>query len=126
MNKFFSLIGRLLLAQIYLVSIIIQLMLIFKNPDGYSAYQDFLAQHGLGTIFAPIMILVQLVAGSLLFLGFKTRGAAITLAIYSIFVAVILKFNEPIVFMQYMAIAGGMIILAVNPKTAFSLDNLKK
>ena len=59
MNKFFSLIGRLLLAQIYLVSIIIQLMLIFKNPDGYSAYQDFLAQHGLGTIFAPIMILVQ-------------------------------------------------------------------
>lgn len=125
MHNVVSFIGRLLLAQIYLVSILIQLMLILKQPDGYAAYQAYLAQFGLGTLFAPLMILIQLVAGVLLFIGYKTRFAASVLAVYSVFVAFVLKFNEPIVFMQYLAIAGGLLILALNPKTAFSVDSLR-
>ncbi|OAM52117.1 hypothetical protein A7981_01105 [Methylovorus sp. MM2] len=126
MNKIMSLVGRLLLAQIYLLSIIIQLAIIMKNPEGYDAYRAYLGEHGLGSLFPPLMILIQLVAGLALFVGYKTKFSAYTLAIYSVFVACVLKMNDPIGFMQYMAIAGGFLILALNPKTAFSLDNLKK
>ena len=125
MHKVLSLLARLLLAQIFLVSIIIQLMMIVQHPNGYAAYQGYLAHFGLGTLFAPLMILIQLAAGSMLLIGFKTRLAAYVLAVYSVFVAFVMKFNEPIVFMQYLAIAGGMLMLALNPKTAFSLDGLK-
>jgi putative oxidoreductase len=61
-----------------------------------------------------------------LLLGYKTRVAAFVLAGYAVFVAFALKFNEPIAFMQYLAIAGGMLALATIAPTACSLDNLKK
>jgi putative oxidoreductase len=61
-----------------------------------------------------------------LLLGYKTRTAAYVMAAYAVFVAFALKFQEPIVFMQYLAIAGGMLALAGSAPTACSLDNLKK
>ncbi len=124
MNKMTGVLARILLAQIYLVSIVIQLGIILNNPEGYEAYRAYLGHFGLPGVFAPLMILIQLVAGAALFLGYKTRFAAYILAAYSLFVAFALKFNEPIIFMQYLAIAGGMLVLAINDKTALSLDSL--
>jgi putative oxidoreductase len=124
MNKIIGVLARILLAQIFLVSIVIQLTIIRNNPDGYEAYQVYLGHFGLPGIFAPLMILIQLVAGAALLLGYKTRFFAYILAGYAVFVAIALKLNEPIIFMQYLAIAGGMLTLAVNNKTAWSLDNL--
>jgi len=126
MNKYLAVAARLLLAQIFLVSIIIQLSIIMNHPTGYDEYQIYLGQYGLPGIFAPLMILIQLGAGAALFLGFKTKISAIILAIYAVFVALTIKLHEPIQFMQYMAIAGGMLMLVLNPVTACSLDNLKK
>jgi len=126
MNKFIPVLARLLLAQIFLVAIVIQLMLIMNDPNGYENYRIYLGQHGLPGIFAPLMILVQLLGGAALLLGYKTRVAAFVLAGYAVFVAFALKLNEPIAFMQYLAIAGGMLALATIAPTACSLDNLKK
>jgi putative oxidoreductase len=125
MQKFLAVLARLLLAQIFLVAIIIQLMIITKTPNGYDDFLAYLAHFGLPGIFAPLMVLIQLVGGISLLLGFKTRLAAYVLAGYAVFVAFALKLNEPIVFMQYLAIAGGMLMLAVSAPTACSLDNLK-
>jgi putative oxidoreductase len=126
MDKYLGVLARILLAQIFLVAIIIQIMIFMKNPTGYQDFQIYLGQHGLPGIFAPLMILIQLVAGAALFLGYETKLAAYVLAGYSVFIAFVMKFNEPIIFMQYLAIAGGLLTLAINPKTACSLDNLKK
>jgi putative oxidoreductase len=126
MDKYLGVLARILLAQIFLVAIIIQIMIIMKNPTGYQDFQIYLGQHGLPGIFAPLMILIQLVAGAALVLGYETKLAAYVLAGYSVFIAFVMKFNEPIIFMQYLAIAGGLLTLAINPKTACSLDNLKK
>lgn len=126
MQKYTAVLARLLLAQLFLVATIIQVMLITSHPDGYAAYQMHLGQFGLPGIFAPLTILVQLLGGAALLLGFKTRLAAYVLAGYAVFVAFVMKFNEPIVFMQYLAIAGGMLMLGVAGPTACSLDNLKK
>ncbi len=118
--------ARVLLAQIFLVAIIIQLSIILKTPDGYEHYQIYLGQFGLPGIFAPLMILIQLLGGLGLALGYKTRLSAYVLAAYAVFVALVLKFNEPIVFMQYLAIAGGMLSLASNEPGPCSLDNFMK
>ncbi|NOT68414.1 MAG: DoxX family membrane protein [Methylophilaceae bacterium] len=124
MNKLAGVLARILLAQIFLVSIIIQLAIITKNPEGYEAYRAYLGHFGLVGIFAPLMILIQLLAGTALLLGYKTRIFAFVLAAYALFVAFALKLDEPIIFMQYLAIAGGMLMLAINHKTAWSLDGL--
>ncbi len=126
MEKITLIAARLLLAQIFLVAIIIQLSIILKTPDGYTHYQIYLGQFGLPGIFAPLMILIQLLGGIGLLLGYKTRLSAYLLAGYAAFVAFALKFNEPIVFMQYLAIAGGMLLLAIREPGPYSLDNLKK
>jgi putative oxidoreductase len=126
MNKYIPVVARLLLAQIFVVAIVIQLMIIMQNPTGYEEFRIYLGQHGLPGIFAPLMIIVQLLGGLALLLGFRTRTAAYVMAAYAVFVAFALRFNEPIIFMQYLAIAGGLLALAALSPTACSLDNLQR
>ena len=40
--------------------------------------------------------------------------------------AVIISFLLHLPVLQYLAIAGGLLLLYLHPETAFSLDNLKK
>lgn len=124
MEKYIGVLARILLAQIFLVAIIIQIMIIMKNPTGYHDFQIYLGQHGLAAIFAPLMILIQLIGGTALLVGYKTKFAAYLLAGYAVFIAFVMKLNEPIIFMQYLAIAGGLLTLAINNRTTCSLDNL--
>jgi len=126
MQKFIPVLARLLLAQIFLIATLLQIMTITNQPDGYAAYQSYLAHFGLPGIFVPLTLLIQGLGSATLFIGYKTRTAAYVMAGYALFVAFTLKFNEPILFMQYLAIAGGMLALAQIAPTACSLDNLKK
>jgi len=84
MNKFLPAIARVFIAQIFLVSILISLNGIMNTPDGYIAYQNGLMSHGLPGIFAPISVIVQLLGGLALFVGFKTRLTALVLTIYTL------------------------------------------
>jgi putative oxidoreductase len=65
---------------------------------------------------------VQLLGGLALLLGYKTKVAALSMAIYAVIIAVLLHLP----LLQYLAIAGGLLMLHLNPVTACSLDNLKK
>jgi putative oxidoreductase len=126
MNKYIPVAARLLLAQIFVVAVAIQLMIIMQNPTGYEQFRLYLGQHGLPGIFAPLIILVQLVGGAALLLGYKTRLFSVVMAGYALFIAFALRLDEPIIFMQYLAIAGGLLALAALSPTACSLDNLLK
>jgi putative oxidoreductase len=134
MNKFLPLIARVFIAQIFLVSILISLNGILNTPDGYIAYQNGLMSHGLPGIFAPISVIVQLLGGLALFLGFKTRLTAIVLTIYTLINALSYLYTFMILpppvnliplqqALQYLAITGGLIVLMQNPVTTFALDN---
>ena len=94
----------------------------FNNPEGYQQYQAGLGSLGLPGIFAPLIILVQLVGGISLLLGYKTKFFALFMAIYAVIISLLL--HLPV--LQYLAIAGGLLMLYANPATACSLDNLKK
>ncbi|HZV99464.1 MAG TPA: DoxX family protein [Methylophilaceae bacterium] len=132
MNNFLGVAARILLAQVYLIvglySHVYQSM---SNPVFYDGFQQYLGTVGLPGIFAPLMILIEVVGAVLLLIGFKTRFAALLLAGYSVFIAFFFHHNfanpqELLAFLQYLAIAGGLLAIAYNPVTAFSVDGLKK
>lgn len=122
MQKYLGTLGRVLLAQVFLLQVIILIVGFFNTPDGYQQYQAGLGSLGLPGIFAPLIILVQLVGGLALFLGFKTKFFALLMAIYAVIISYLL--HLPV--LQYLAIAGGLITLYVNSNTAFSLDTRNK
>ncbi|EUJ11655.1 putative membrane protein [Methylophilaceae bacterium 11] len=126
MQSYQTVIARVLLALVFLGLVLLRLSSITSNPDGYLQYQMTLGQFGLPGIFAPLLILVQLVGGVALLVGFKTKIAARVLAVLALFLAVVLGRMIPEVFFLYLGIAGGMLLLSTYPQTAFSVDNIKK
>lgn len=122
MQRYLTALARILLAQIFLLQIIMLIYGFFTNPNGYLEYQMGLGSLGLPGVFAPLIILLNFVGGLALFLGYKTKFFAIFMAIY----AVIISFLLHLPVLQYLAIAGGLLLLYLHPETAFSLDNLKK
>jgi putative oxidoreductase len=126
MQKYQTTAARILLALVFLGLVLLRLAAIMNNPDGYLQYQITLGQFGLPTIFAPILILIQLVAGIGLLVGFKTTLFARVLACLAVFLALVLGAKIPELFFLYMGIAGGMLLLSIYPQTGCSVDNLKK
>ena len=126
MQKYQTATARILLALVFLGLVFLRLSSIMNNPDGYVQYQVTLGQFGLPAVFAPVLILVQLIAGFGLLLGYKTKICALILTVLSIFLAIVLGRVIPEVFFLYIGIAGGMLLLSLHPQTGCSLDNLKK
>lgn len=122
MQCYLTALARILLAQVFLLQIAMLLIGLFSNPEGYQQYQASLGSLGLPGVFAPLIILVQMVGGLALLFGYKTKFFALFMAIY----AVIISFLLHLPVLQYLAIAGGLLMLYLNPVTACSLDNLKK
>lgn len=126
MQKYQTAAARILLALVFLGSVILGLMAITSTPGGYLKYQIGLGQLGLPSVSAPILILLQLVGGFSLLVGFKTQLFARILAVLAIFFAFLLGRSNPEALLLYLGVAGGMLLLSVHPFTTYSLDNRKK
>ena len=126
MQKYQTAAARILLALVFLGLVLLRLSAIMSSPDGYLQYQMTLGQFGLPGVFAPLLILVQIVAGACLLVGFKTQLFARVLAVLALFLAFVLGRAIPEVFFLYLGIAGGMLLLGAYPQTACSVDNLSK
>jgi len=122
MQKYLTTAARILLSQIFLLQVIMLINNIINSPSGYADYQISLGNLGLPSIFAPLIILVNLLGGLALFLGFKTKLFAIFMAVWAVLLSLMLKLPP----LQYLAIAGGLLMLYVHPQTACSLDNMLK
>ena len=122
MNNFLSLAARVLLAMVFLGLVFLRVSAILASPNGYVEYQVLLGQFGLPGIAAPLIILIELVGGLALLAGYKTKVTAYVLAGFSVFLAIVLGRVNPEPMLLYLAIAGGLLHLALNPKTAFALD----
>lgn len=126
MQKYQIAIARIFLALVFLGIVILKLTMIVSNPEGYQQYQATLGQFGLPAIFAPLLILIQLLGSLALLVGFKTKLAANLLAALALFLALVLGRMIPDVLFLYIGIAGGMLLLSALPSTPFSIDGLKK
>jgi putative oxidoreductase len=123
MQKYQTAAARILLALVFLGLVLLRLSTIMASPDGYLQYQMTLGQFGLPGIFAPLLILIQIVAGLALLFGYKTKLFASILAALATFLAIVLGLKIPELFFLYLGISGGMLLLIIYPNTACSLDN---
>ena len=117
------LIGRILLAVLFLLSGLSKL----GNPAGT---QGYIASVGLPfpVLAFVISAVVEIGGGALLLIGYRTRLAAVALAIFTVAAAVFFHHafgdqNQMIHFMKNLAITGGLLQVIAFGAGAFSLDN---
>jgi len=120
MDKYLNLIGRLLLAQIFIIAGIGKIF-------GYAGTMAYMNSMGVPGVLLPLVIALEIGGGLALVIGWQTRWVAYALAIFSILAALIFHhdFADPmqkINFMKNLAIAGGFLILAASGPGALSLD----
>ncbi len=116
-----SLIGRILLAYIFIVSG-------FGKITAYSATVGYMEAMGVPGALLPLTILVEFGGGLALLFGFQTRFAAFGLGIFSILTAFLFHGASDqasvINFMKNLSMAGGFFILMLHGAGKFSLDHL--
>jgi putative oxidoreductase len=121
MNKVMNFTGRLLMAQIFLVSGISKL-------SGYAATQGYMEAMGVPGALLPLVIALEIGGAAALVAGFQTRFAALALAGFSLVSAFIFHANfadqvQMIMFMKNLAMAGGLLAIAsAQTERTFSLD----
>lgn len=120
MNSYIHLLGRFLLALIFIVSGVGKI----SDPAGAAGY---IQSVGLPGFLVWPTIALEVLGGIAIVIGFQTRIAAFALAVFSIAAAALFhtNFTDPmqsIMFMKNLSMAGGLLLLAASGATAMSLD----
>src|SRR5207248_8161699 len=119
-------VGRVLLSAIFLASVVGKI----QAPAGTIGY---IASAGLP--FPPLAyalaVLIELVGGIALLVGFRTRIAAGALAVFSLAAAFgfhhnLADLNEFVHFFKNIAIAGGLLQVVAFGAGAFSVDAYRR
>lgn len=120
MDNYIKLIGRLLMAQVYLIAGI-------SKITGYTGTQAYMSSMGVPGALLPLVIALEIGGSLALVIGWGTRWAAFALAGFTLAAALIFHHNfgdqiQQIIFMCNLAMAGGLFILAASGPGALSLD----
>ena len=124
MNGFIQLIGRIMLALIFILAGVGKI----QDPAGTAGYMQSAGVPG--ALLWPTIAL-EVLGGLAVALGFQTRIAAFALAIFSVAAAFIFHKNfadqiQMIMFLKNIAMAGGLLLLAMGGDTALSIDSKRK
>ena len=116
--------GRLMLAFIFIIASVGKL----ADLAATSAYMEAM---GVSSSLLWPTILLELIGGIAIAIGYKTSIAAFALAIFSVTAAVFFHSDfsdkmQMILFLKNIAMAGGLLILASAGTTAYSLDRKKQ
>ncbi|WP_447937045.1 DoxX family protein [Thermomonas fusca] len=122
MNATFSLLGRLGLSLIFIISG-------WGKIAGYTATQQYMEAMGVPGSLLPLVIALELGGGLAILTGGFTRAIALALAGFSLASAALFHGNlgdatQAIMFWKNVAMAGGFLMLAANGAGALSLDAL--
>ena len=106
------------------------LFFIYFALDKLVSYSDttiYMSSLGVPGIVLPFIILLELIGGMALLVGWQVRKAAVLLASFTALAALIFHsdFSEPvqsILFMKNMAIAGGLLLFVAVGAGQHSLD----
>jgi putative oxidoreductase len=112
--------GRCLLALLFLHEARLEVM----AYDGAARYSE---AHGVPGQLLPAAIALEFSGGLLILVGLATRAAAILLAGFCMFTAVVFHFDfsapgELVQFEKDLAIAGGFVVLCCQGPGAWSID----
>jgi len=120
MQQKLNLIGRLLMAQIFLLAGISKL-------SGYTATAAYMEAMGVSPSLLPAAIVLEIGGALALILGWQVRWAAAALAAFSVVAAAIFHANlddqmQMLLFTKNIALAGGLLVLSASGAGALSLD----
>lgn len=113
-------IGRLLLAALFILEG-------WSKLRGYEAAVAYMDRYGIPSALLPAVIALELGAGLMIVVGWQTRVAALALSLFCILAAAlfhgnIADRNQLLHFEKDLAIAGGLLVLAVAGAGRWSLD----
>jgi putative oxidoreductase len=113
-------VGRVLLAALFILEG-------WSKVRGYQAAAGYMDRYGVPGVLLPAVIALELGAGVMLVVGWRTRLAAIALAGFCIAAAVLfhnqlLDRGQLLHFEKDLAIAGGLLVLAVAGAGRWSVD----
>ncbi len=121
MEKVSQVVSRVFLGHIFLLAGVSKI----GAYEGSQAYMDAM---GVPGALLPLVILLEAVGGLVIIAGWQTKWASLGLAAFSVIAAAIFHNNfsdqtQMIMFMKNIAIAGGLVLLAIHGAGAYSLDN---
>lgn len=120
MNPYVHLLGRILLALIFIVAGVGKI----SDPAGTAGYMQSV---GLPGFLVWPTIALEVLGGIAIIIGFQTRIAAFALALFTLAAAALFHTNfadpmQSIMFMKNLSMAGGLLLLAASGATALSVD----
>lgn len=120
LNPLFDLVGRILMAILFVPAG-------FGKITGYSGTAGYMESVGVPGFLLPLVIIVELLGGLAILVGWQTRIAAFLLAGFSVLAALLFHFQpedqmQMILFTKNFAIAGGLLFLVANGAGAYSVD----
>ncbi|WP_323846168.1 DoxX family protein [Microbulbifer magnicolonia] len=116
-----KLLGRVLMSLMFITAG-------WNKIGGYSGTQAFMESAGVPGILLPLVILVELIGGLAILLGYFTRWWALALALFCLASAWLFHYvpgdqGQMVSFMKNITIAGGFLILACAGAGRLSLDH---
>ncbi|MBS0216517.1 MAG: DoxX family protein [Proteobacteria bacterium] len=123
MNAFATLLGRVGLSLIFIISG-------FGKIAAYAGTQQYMEHAGVPGALLPLVIIAELGGGLAILGGFFTRWAALALAGFSVVSALFFHTDfadqmQQINFMKNIAMAGGFLVLFAHGAGAYSIDALR-
>ena len=120
MDKVIELAGRILLGHIFLLAGI-------NKISAYEGTVGYMEAMGVPGMLLPLVILLEIVGGLALIIGFKARWAAIALAGFTALAAILFHADfsdqtQMILFMKNWAITGGLLLVYVYGAGEISMD----
>jgi putative oxidoreductase len=112
--------GRLMLALIFVLAG-------YSKIGAYDRNLAFMASVGVPGFLLPAVIALELLGGLALVIGFQTRLVALLLAIFCVSSALLFHADlddqmQFIMFFKNIALAGGFLLLTVQPLGQWTLD----
>ncbi|MBW8637418.1 DoxX family protein [Hoeflea sp. WL0058] len=116
------LIGRILLSAIFILAGLNKL----GDPAGTAGYMTSLGLP-LASVGVWLVILLEVLGGIAVLIGFMTAPASLALALFCIVSAFLAHFNlgdqtQFVMFFKNLAIAGGFLVLAAHGPGSISVD----
>jgi putative oxidoreductase len=113
-------IGRLLLASLFILEG-------WSKLRGYDAAIGYMQRYGVPGMLLPAVIALELVGGVMIAIGWRARLAAAALAVFCVLAAVLFHSNladrnQLLHFEKDLAIAGGLLLLAITGPGPWSVS----
>ncbi len=114
-------VGRLLLAAIFIISGL-------GKITNYAGTQSYMEAMGVPGVMLPLVIILEVLGGIAIVIGYKARIVAFLMAGFSILSAILFHadFGDQTqlnMFLKNIAIAGGFLLIVAHGAGAYALDN---